>query len=639
MIRTGTVMRQYLVAAFLIVIGLVAAGCGDTASVNPAAQLASLAVDPGSLEPAFSGGTTQYNVNLSSSITSVTITAQPAEGGDTVTINNQPTTSSVITLGAPGTTTTASISVSGSGADPRTYVVSLVRAGLTGNNSLQNLGVSPGTLAPTFEENFLSYTVDVANNVGSVTVTPTLSDPAATMTVNGQPATSGQASIVPLNAAGQDTAIPIVVTAQNSSTKRYTVTVSRGVSSNSNLQSLTISPGTLTPTFNANRASTSYTVNVASTVTSVTVTPRLQDATASMTVNGQATNSGQSRTVTLNGAGSNTIINIIATAQNGTSKPYSVNVNRAALGGNNDLRGLTVSPGQLAPAFSANTTRYAVSVDSDVTSITVTATLQDTNATMAIGGQGTRSGQGRNVGLGVPGSSTDITIVVTAPNSSQMVYTITVNKALPSSNNNLRALSVRAGTAAQTLSPTFASSTTNYTVNVGSAVTNATITATLQDTDGSMTINGQGTSSGVASAPITLGAPGSSTDIPIVVTAPNGDSKPYTITVKKRPPAPDLIPADDSGFLPGNDSDNVTNVTTPRFQIPQPGQGEIPNLYVDEGKVGSTFDQGANTLQPTTPLGDGTHSITYTVTNAASLESPQSDSLEVTINTVAPAPP
>src|SRR6185312_13220524 len=100
MMRTVTVMRQYLVAVFLIAIGLIPSGCGDTATVNQGAQLASLTVDPGSLEPAFSSGTTQYNVNLSSSITSVTITAQPAVSGDTVTINGQNTTSSVITLGA-----------------------------------------------------------------------------------------------------------------------------------------------------------------------------------------------------------------------------------------------------------------------------------------------------------------------------------------------------------------------------------------------------------------------------------------------------------------------------------------------------------------------------------------------------------
>ena len=141
-------VRQNLAAVFLIAIGLIASGCGDTASVNEGAQLASLAVTPGTLSPAFSGGTTQYNVQLDSNVSSVTITAQPAVGGDTVTINNQVTTSSVITLGEAGTTTTASISVSGSGADPRTYVVFLVKAGLNGNNSLESLTVSPGTLAP-----------------------------------------------------------------------------------------------------------------------------------------------------------------------------------------------------------------------------------------------------------------------------------------------------------------------------------------------------------------------------------------------------------------------------------------------------------------------------------------------------------
>ncbi|MBS0182511.1 MAG: cadherin-like beta sandwich domain-containing protein [Nitrospira sp.] len=759
MIRTMTVMRQYLVAVFLIAIGLVASGCGDTASVNPAAQLASLAVDPGSLEPAFSGGTTQYKVNLSTSITSVTITAQPTEGGDTVTINNQPTTNSVITLGAAGTTTTVSISVSGSGEEPRTYVVSLVRAGLNGNNSLENLAVSPGTLTPTFEENFLSYTVDVANTVGSVTVTPTLSDTAATMTVNGQLATSGQASIVPLNAAGQDTAIPIVVTAQNSNAKRYTVTVSRGVSSNNNLQSLAISPGTLTPTFNANRASTSYTVNVASTVTSVTVTPRLQDATARMTVNGQATNSGQARTIQLGAPGSTPPpIFIVVTAQNGTQKTYTVGVNRAALGGNNNLSSLTVSQGTLEPNFNTNRTSYTVDVGSTVASITVTPRLQDTTASMTVNGQATNSGQSRTVPLNGAGSNTIINIIVTAPNGTQMTYTVNVSRAALGGNNNLSGLTVRVGTAAQALSPTFAPSTTTYTANVGSTVTSVTVTATLQDTDASMTIEGQGTSSGQGRS-ITLGAAGTSAGIDILVTAQNGSQKPYRVTVNKALPssdndlsalsvrmgtavqplsppfasstttytanaaanvtqvivaatkddpnavmaiggvtvpagtasgqatvplngagtntdvsitvtaqngspqpyavtinraapsappapasAPNLIPADDSGFLPGNDSDNVTNVTTPRFQIPPPGAGEAPNLYVDGAKVGSTFDQGANTLQPTTPLSGsdlGTpYSITSTVTNTATnLESNQSAALTVTINTGAPAPP
>ncbi|MGZ8365143.1 MAG: cadherin-like beta sandwich domain-containing protein, partial [Nitrospira sp.] len=258
--RVPTVAEQYMTAVLFLFMGIGAYGCSDSATVNPVVELASLTVDPGTLQPAFSGGTTQYTVDLSNNITSVTVTAQPAVAGDTVTINGQATTSSVVNLGAAGTTTSVNIVVSETGTNSRTYTVLLVRAGLTGNNSLQNLTVSSGALAPAFDPNVQAYTVDVANNVGSIAVTPSLSDPAATMTVNGQPTGSGQAQTITLGPSGQTTNITIVVTAQNGSPKPYLVTVSRGVSSNSNLESLTGSPGTLSPPLSANR--TSDTVNL-----------------------------------------------------------------------------------------------------------------------------------------------------------------------------------------------------------------------------------------------------------------------------------------------------------------------------------------------------------------------------------------
>src|SRR5574337_1749455 len=120
-IPTVTVVRQYLTAILLIVIGLMASGCGSTATVNPVVELASLTVSPGTLQPAFTGGTTQYNVPLTSDVMSVRVTAQPAVAGDTVTINGQATASSVIPLAAAGTTTPVSIVVSESSTNSRTY--------------------------------------------------------------------------------------------------------------------------------------------------------------------------------------------------------------------------------------------------------------------------------------------------------------------------------------------------------------------------------------------------------------------------------------------------------------------------------------------------------------------------------------
>ena len=309
----------------------------------------------------------------------------------------------------------------------KAYTVNVARATLGGNNNLQSLTVSPGTLNPAFNANTTNYTVDVASTVASVTVTPRLQDLAASMTVNGQSTTSGQGRSITLNGAGSNTLINIVVTAPNGTQKTYTVNVNRAaLGGNNNLSGLTVSPGTLNPAFNAN--TTNYTVDVASTVASVTVTPRLQDLAASMTVNGQSTTSGQGRSITLNGAGSNTLINIVVTAPNGTQKTYTVNVNRAALGGNNNLSGLTVSPGNLSPAFTAARTAYTVNAGSSDTSITVTATPQDPSATVTINGQG---GNSRSIPLPGGPFSTEIEVLVIAPNGTDKTYLITVNQPAP----------------------------------------------------------------------------------------------------------------------------------------------------------------------------------------------------------------
>lgn len=655
-----TRLKQYLPAAFVFVIGLSANGCGDSATVNPVVELASLTVTPGTLHPTFSSGTTQYSVDLTSNTTSVTVTAQPAVAGDTVSIDGQARTSHTVTLGDPGSTTPVSIVVSESGTNSRTYTVLFKRAGLAGNNSLQSLVVSPGALVPPFDPNLQDYTASVANNVGSVTVTPTLSDTAATMKVQGQPAISGQAQTITLNPAGQSTDIRVIVTAQNGTTKPYLVTVSRGRSNNNNLQSLGISPGTLSPSFRT--GITGYTVNLPATlannVTSVTVIPRLQDTTATMTVNGQATDSGQTRTTPLPAPGSTTFINIVVVAQDSSPpKTYTVNVIRDALGGNNNLRSLTISPGTLDPAFNANTTSYTVDVASDVSRVAVTPRLQDTAATMKVNGQDTTSGQARTVPLRDAGLSTTINIVVKAPNGSEKPYTITVDRAAPpppSGNNNLQSLTVSPGTLSPAFSPTRAR--TDYAVNdISSSETAITVTATPQDASATVEINGQAGNS----RSISLQTGPSSTEIEVRVLAPNDTDKTYLITVNQPAPAapaaptvaPDLLTEDDSCPLldppdpldptkcaAGSREDNITNVATPRFSIAQPGAGETPNLYVDGVGVDSAFDQTANTLQPTAALSDGEHQITYTVTNAVG-ESGPSPSLTVTINTGAPGAP
>jgi hypothetical protein len=202
---------------------------------------------------------------------------------------------------------------------------------------------------------------------------------------------------------------------------------------NNNLASLNISHGLLTPTFNA--STLSYTVDVASNVASVAVTPALQDTTSSMTVNGHGTPSGQTTTIMLNGPGSSTFFNIMITAQNGTTRTYSVNISRAALGGNNNLQSLTVSPGFLTPVFAPNNHNYKVNVGTAVEHVVITANKADSNAVISgsvTAGVGIATGQS-TVPLNVPGTNTEVSITITAPNGNSKTYVITVERAIPGS--------------------------------------------------------------------------------------------------------------------------------------------------------------------------------------------------------------
>jgi trimeric autotransporter adhesin len=523
-IRTG----RSLAGMVLVLLGLSTYGCGDSATQTQPAELGSLSVSDGALDPQFNPATTSYFVQLSTDRSSTTITASPRVAGDTIRIDNQQTTSQTITLESPGTEKSINIVVTetGTGGTSKSYTVRVKRASLAGNNSLANLTVSPGTLAIPFDKDSPNYTVSVANNIERITVTPTLSDPLATMTVNGQPASSGQPSTVDLNGGGQTTTITITITAQDRSTKSYEVSVSRGPSNNNNLQGLTVSSGSLDPTFRANR--TAYTVTVGSGVTSVTVRPTLADATATMTVNGTTVTSGQqSQPIAVGPGAAPTIITIIVFAQNGSPKPYSVTIARAA---NSNLSALTISPGTLDSPFNANGLSYTVNVGSGIDSVRVRPTLADPAATMTVNGQPVTSGQQSGpINLNPAGQPTSIQIVVTAQNqTTTKTYSVTVVRAALGANSNLSALAITPGA----LDSPFNANDLSYTVDVGSTVNSVRVRPTLDDSTATMTVNGQPATSGQQSAPITLNPAGQPTSIQIVVTAQNQTAtKNYSVIV------------------------------------------------------------------------------------------------------------
>jgi hypothetical protein len=105
------------------------------------------------------------------------------------------------------------------------------------------------------------------------------------------------------------------------------------------------------------------------------------------------------------------------------------------------------------------------------------------------------------------------------------------------------------------------------------------------------------------------------------------------------PTAPAAAPAsyaDNVGSKQSTTStDAKTDDTTPGINIGQVPSGATPKLYVDGVYVPATYDSVTGTLTPNTPLSEGAHSITYTLSNSAG-ESAKSPAMPLTIDTIAP---
>ena len=398
------------------------------------------------------------------------------------------------------------------------------------NADLSDLTLSGGgTLSPTFDAATQIYTASVPYTGITLTVTPTVSDTNATVAVSGTTVLSGNASDAITLTLGANV-IPVRVTAQDgTTTKPYTVTVTRAAASiNADLSNLTLSSGTLSPTFAA--GTTDYTATVGYGVNSLTVTPIVSDTTATVKVKGVAATSGSPTTVSNLVVGTN-IITTVVTAQNAAiTKTYTITVTRTATSANADLSNLTLSSGPFTPTFDAATQSYTATVPYTGITLTVTPTVSDTNATVAVSGTTVLSGNASDAITLTLGANVIPVRVTAQDGTTTKPYTVTVTRAAASINADLSNLTLSSGT----LSPTFAAGTTSYTATVPYTAITLTVTPTLAEISSSVTVSGTTVASGSASRAITLTL--GANVIPVVVTAQNtAFTKTYTITITRLP--------------------------------------------------------------------------------------------------------
>lgn len=377
---------------------------------------------------------------------------------------------------------------------------------------LSNLTLSAGTLNPPFVKTTAAYTAEVGF-ASSVAITPTAEDPNAKITVNGVTVQSGSPATIQLNVGLNS--IPVVVTPVIGVPFTYTIAITRNCSAY--LSSLTLSSGTLNPSFTG--TGTSYTANVGY-ASSVTVTPTAEDPSATVTVNGNPVSRGASAAVPLN-VGVNNVL-IAVTPVSGTPVTYTIAVTRTCSA---YLDNLTLSSGTLNPPFSKTlTAAYTANVGYDTTGITLTPTADDPAAIVKVNGTVVPSGQPSGI-IGLNVGANPIPVEVTAADGSKVTYNVTVTRA---SNPYLSNIQVYVGTKTLPFTQTFSSNVYNYKIDYTGqpAITSIKIKPTAVDSGASITVNGSAVASGALSVSINISV---GTITVLVNSATGSDQKQYVI--------------------------------------------------------------------------------------------------------------
>ena len=508
--------------------------------------LKNLVVSAGShttkLVPPFDGKTMSYTDAVPQGTSSVTVTVTTVDDSSQVTIQG-----AVVGSGKPspaiavpkiGVVDVGIVCIDKDGTKHAYAIRVSVEAAKKTDASLQSLIVSTGGLVPFFDAKMYTYTDTLPMGTASVTVTAVVSQSTSKLQIQGQAIESGKPSLPVLLKPGVPAAITLLVTAIDGKTKQ-TYTISARAATDPTLKALSvtccpvpsialpystqqqplltsalfagvncrvISAGTLSPAFAS--GTTAYSDLLPAGTASVTVAAAPTQADSKMTIQGVAVATSKPSAPIAVNAGIMTHAVIVCTAVDGTNKTYDIATMAPP---DASLKSLAVNAGSLLPAFNPKTAAYTDKVPVGTASLTVTAVTTQSTSKLTVQGAAVESGKPSEPIAMKAGLPAVVTIVCTAVDG-KTKRTYTISAMAPDA--FLKALSLSSGS----LSPSFQSATTAYSDLVPAGVESVTVTATPNQADSKLMIQGQAVESGKPSAPIAIKA-GVETEISVVCTS------------------------------------------------------------------------------------------------------------------------
>ncbi|MEA5136676.1 MAG: cadherin-like beta sandwich domain-containing protein [Candidatus Fimivivens sp.] len=271
------------------------------------------------------------------------------------------------------------------------YTIELQRKEPSEDNKLKSLSVTDqdGTAVEKFSFNpeQLEYEFSVPYLTEKLILTPVVNDELSSVTVDGSAISTSRPSYTTKTlTAGTAQTITVVVTAENFTTRTYTIKVTREKpSTEARLSSLKVDSLTLKPKFNPNTLK--YTLTIPEGTAGMTVTPTAVNQYATITVNEVGVKSGTaSQKITPTDASSK--VSIVVTAQDGkTQKTYMLSVtdeNLIEKSNNADLYSLSFVTAAMSPRFKSSIEEYEVYVKDDVYSVDIIPKSANRYATITV---------------------------------------------------------------------------------------------------------------------------------------------------------------------------------------------------------------------------------------------------------------
>lgn len=311
--------------------------------------------------------------------------------------------------------------------------------------TLKSLSASGYNLSPSFSKDNTSYTVKVPKTATTVKLEGTANDSKAKVSGLGN-----------ITLTGDTTTATIKITAEDGTTKTYTVKIEKEKeatttkSSDATLKKLDIGGFTLNPTFKSNI--NTYSIKVKNNITGLDVTAIPNHDRAKVTISGNKNWKEGTNTVTIK-----------VTAEDGSVNNYIINVERESSNSNknnqttkssdNYLKSLTItSSHEIKPSFNKNVTSYNITVPYEVDKLNLNAIPNDSKSKVEITG---------NENFKV-GEVNTVEIKVTAEDGSVRIYSLNVTRSTTSSKTDLKDIIIDNAD----LSPKFDPNNQEYTTKV-----------------------------------------------------------------------------------------------------------------------------------------------------------------------------